>query len=161
MTSGITIKRVFMAITLLLTCLTFNSCVTNNGDIGFLYGIWDLKAVEIDGVEQSSWNDDDSFTTFSFQNNIVMVKRNLPNHEAPYVVGTFVNDESDAVITFDFTHSDDDNGSGQGLYAAPGWIYFPQGVTAMTYSRPSDKDMVLTAALADGRRLTYYLNKEY
>ncbi len=141
----------------LFVVLFLSSCVTNNGDIGNLYGSWVLDAVDIDGVEQTSWKDDGSFTTWNFQNNIILVRRATAIHDANYVVGTWVRDDN--TLTVDFNHKDDETPAGTGLYEAPIWIYFEHGVTTLTYLKDESKKMVLATTLSDGRRITYTLHK--
>ncbi len=154
------IRYIFGAL-ILLALISLNSCVTNNGDIGALYGRWQLECVDIDGVEQSAWTEDGKvFSTWSFQNNIIMVEysyvyHNTVSSSASY--GTWLRGEG--TISFDFTHSDDDNATGTGPYAAPTWIYFPTGVSVFDFVEESSQRMVLATKLADDRRLTYTLKK--
>lgn len=143
----------------LLLCLTLLcGCTTNNGDIGNLYGTWALEAVDIDGTPQTAWQEDGKyFVNWQFQNNIVEISRFDILHSSITSVGTWTRD--DETMTFDFTHYDDDNPAGTGIYAAPSWILFPDGVTSFSVLKSDNKNLVLSTTLADGRRLTYSLRK--
>lgn len=53
---------------LFVLVIPFTSCTHNNGNIGYLFGIWTLESVEIDGEIQPQKQAE---ITWSFQNNII------------------------------------------------------------------------------------------
>ena len=147
---------------ILLATLLFviAGCRTNNGDIGIYYGTWALDKITINGVEATSWCDDGTWTTWSFQNNIVSIER-LNDLQDNYTTwGTWT--DSNGTLALDFRHYDDSTPAGTGAYAAPTWIYFDTNtVTSLTIDSQSSKAMTLSTTDSSGRKLTYYLRKTY
>ncbi len=147
-------------ILLILPLLALSGCVTNNGDIGHLYGSWQLESVDIDGEEVTDWSDDGSnFVTWYFQNNIIGIEQTYINHVPVSTTthGTWT--MGDGTITFDFMHSDDSNVPGTGAYQAPEKIHFPAGVTTFDIVEYNSSRLTITTMLADDSRLTYSLRK--
>ena len=134
-------------------------CVTNNGDIGIWYGVWALDAIEIDGQPDDTWQQPDSWTNFSFQNDIVYVARvNDLQDELNYSWGTWSQDGN--TLTLNFSHSSDDP-SQSGRYLPPSWIFIDRPVTSFTLDSADARNVVMTTTDDDGRRITYHLRKTY
>lgn len=141
---------------LIVLCVT--ACTTNNGDIGDLYGRWQLESADIDGTPLTDWTEDGNvFCTWSLQNNIVEIEHSDLKHNNFSSFGTWVREGES--MTFDFNHSDNDSPAGSGVYQAPVWIKFPEGTSRFDIVVGNGKRMVLTTILSDGRRLTYSLKK--
>lgn len=141
----------------MISAISFTSCVTNNGDIGDLYGAWALDKITIDGIEQTSWHDGGWYCEWRFQNNIIQIHRFNTLHDYSHSTGTFTHEGK--TLDVNFTHSDDDNPAGTGPYNAPTWIYFSPGSTTFNIDRLSSSDMVLTTANNQNQIITYYLSK--
>lgn len=121
MLSNIFLKTLLAAIIL----LTASSC-QNDGHIGWIFGVWRVESFTIDGQPADSSRS--RTTTFGFQNNIVEVVAPgdvVGNNTTQW--GTWSMDGEE--FTLDFTHSDDNNPAGTGIYAAPAWL-------GMTSSEP-------------------------
>lgn len=158
MNTHITAKYIRM---LLLTAVLLLAAATggcdNNGDIGHWYGSWRLEEITVDGRPYTSWQSDDTWTTFAFQNNIVQVQRtNELRDELDIAWGTWT--ETNGTITMAFTHRDDTDN--QYIYRAPAWIGFEPGETTFTIAGP-DKALILTTTHSDGSQWVYRLSKAY
>lgn len=133
-------------------------CTTNNGDIGLYYGAWGLKSVTVNGETSNAWCDDNSWTTWQFQNNIVCITRYWPDHKYEDRWGTWHDDDKSLML--DFTHSDNDYPSGTDIYAAPEWLYMPLGVVIhLEILRQTSCKMVLRNTLPNGDEIVYTLEK--
>ena len=71
------LNTILGAIALLLASI-FSGCVTNNGDIGNLYGIWRLEKMVVDDTEVAQPEADGSYTSWLFQNDIIEIERTTP-----------------------------------------------------------------------------------
>lgn len=134
------------------------SCKTNNGDIGNLYGIWVLESVYVGDTPLEDWRDNISSVDWRFQNNIVQITRANALHDYEYRIGTFTHENH--TLELNFTHSDDENPSGQGIYAAPEWLYFEPGTTMFNIDSESSSSMTLSTMHSDGKLFTYHLRKQ-
>lgn len=158
MSTHITAKytRMMLLTAVLLLAAATTGC-DNNGDIGRWYGSWLLQEITVDGRPYTSWQSDDSWTTFAFQNNIVLVQRTNDTHDDLDVAwGTWT--ETNGTITMNFTHRDDTDN--QYIYLPPAWIGFEPGETTFTISGP-DKALILTTTHTDGSQWAYRLRKAY
>lgn len=135
-----------------------SSCTTNNGDIGMLYGVWNIDNITIDDVEQTSWRDGGWYSDWRFQNNIVQIRRFNRLHDYQYCVGTYTHTGN--TLEFNFNHSDDASDAGTGLYSAPAWLYFKPGTTLLNIDSSSSSAMTVSTAAPDGKIITYYLTKQ-
>ena len=152
-------KQLSLYLIMLAAALGMTSCVTNNGDIVDLYGVWALDEVTVDGAEYTLWNADGSSTNFEFQNNIVCVQRVTPLHDQSSCWGTW--ERTSTSIEFNFTHHDDSNAPGTGTYAAPAWFLMPDGVTTAKVVSDTGRRMELTFCGVDGSTVSYRLRKTY
>ncbi len=146
------------AIALLLATFA-TGCVTNNGDIGNLYGLWKLEKLVVDDKEVAQPEADGSYTTWLFQNDIIEIVHTTPRHDMIARNGTWAR-PSDKVMTFDFTHGDDTYAPGTDLYRAPEWISFPEGKSTFDVITDDGKRLILQYAEA-GRTVRYTLVKDW
>lgn len=131
-------------------------CTQNNGDISPWFGYWRMTSLTIDGESDPEYTD---MITWSFQNNIVFINTNLPNHEYDEGVGTWSADET--TLTLDYTHS-----HGQGNYE---YLYTPPAVLRIPNDRPVDftieslsgRNTTLSRTLDDGSVMQCKLEKAY
>lgn len=144
----------YTAIIAVVTLLT--GCKTNNGDIGIWYGSWALDRMTVDGTDVPVV-DEDGWTNFAFQNNVVLITRTTEPGEVTECFGTWA--EEDGEMVFDYNHTDDYDPS---VYTAPAWLYFTNhAVTRCKILSSNKKNVTLQQVTADGRTITYYLRKLY
>lgn len=152
------LNNILGVIGLLLATFTAG-CVTNNGDIGNLYGIWRLEKVVVDDTEVVRPEADGSYTSWQFQNNIIEILRTTPRHDRVARNGTWAR-PTDKTITFDFTHGDNTYAPGTDLYRAPEWISFPEGKSTFDVITDDGKRLILQYAEA-GHSVRYTLVKDW
>lgn len=152
------LNTILGSIALLLAVATAG-CVTNNGDIGNLYGIWRLEKVVVDGSELAQPEADGSYTSWQFQNNIIEILRTTTRHDRVARDGTWAR-PSGKTMSFDFTHGDDTYAPGTNLYRAPEWISFPEGRSTFDVVTDDGKRLVLQYTGA-GHSVRYTLVKDW
>ena len=158
------IKKFCLFSILALLCVSLGGCVTNNGDIGRLYGIWNLTEMRVDGEVYQGWRQDgynDSF--FQFQNNICFVSRTNDRFDVQNQACTWQWIENQTVIELDFSHTDDANPEPGGWpYAAPQWLLLTNPTKySFEVKWDNDKRMIWNTVNTQGQKLTYYLSKNY
>ena len=160
--------RYFGSFMLMILLVTMAGCRVNNGDIGPLYGCWNIESMTVDGEEYEDWRSDiHPWTTVEFQNNICMFKQALEPND--YLVNvctwSWTGGESDenSLLRLDFNHSDNQNPTGTGLYAPPGWLLLSGQLTVdmiVDWSH-HNRQMVWTTVNAAGQRLVYRLKQTW
>ncbi len=105
----------------ILCLIMFCSCTQNNGRIGDLFGSWNLDEMLV-GNEKAALPEG-TYTSFSFQGNIVMVTLSEGPELMTKTYGTWVRDDDRLVL--DFTHHSDSAPEGTGGFQAPQWLGFP------------------------------------
>ncbi len=150
--------RVFTILIALLGI--FASCTRNDGDIGPLFGAWRLDSASRDNVELQL--PVGKYTTWSFQNSILMVQLIDAAHYAETKVGTFSR-PAEGKMRIDFDNSADGVESGTGPYAAPSWMGFPaKGIFDLEIAELNGKKMVLIwHAPDDGGIYEYKFSKTW
>ncbi len=143
-------------------------CRVNNGDIGPLYGTWNIESVTVDGVEYEDWRTETHpWTTVEFQNNICMFKQAFEPNDYLVRVCTWswLNGTSteNSVLVLDFNHSDDANPPGTGIYAAPSWLLLSDMMKCemMVDWSGHDRRMKWTTVNSEGRKLVYRLRQTW
>ena len=147
----------------LLLCLGLftQSCVTNNGDIGRLYGIWNVTAMEVDGVPYSGWEEGEyPMSFFQFQHNICYVTRTNERYDVENRACTWEWVLSEKIIELNFTHRETAEVGWQ--YAAPEWLLLNENIVyRFEVEWVNDEKMVWTTENTSGQHLTYHLKKNY
>lgn len=151
------------AVIALLLMPVLAGCRMNNGDIGVLYGVWAVNAVEVDGQTYEGWNDDGWESFFEFQNNIVQVIKVSPLHDEISCFGTWQWVTEDTRIELDFTHHDDRFPEpGENIYAPPAWLLLTTpGVYGFDVVWHGEKKCEWSTVNTAGQRIKYYLKKTY
>ena len=150
-------KKVSIFIVLLMS-LAMAGC-QNNGNIGWLFGVWRINSYTVDGVEQT--DPLISRSTIAFQGEIVEIVAVVDDYQSRITRnGTWHEDGND--FTLNFTHSDDMRPAGTGVYEAPGWL----GMTSdfpmqMTISDQTSDRFTLTWEDGDGLVKVYELQKTW
>lgn len=140
------------------TLLLLSACATNNGDIGPLYGIWQLTDYTVG--ETTYTEDPQRYTTsWSFQNNILQIEQATPLHDRTQRTATYQVDDN--TMTINFMHHDDELTPGTGIYQAPEWIQFPQGITTFQLRYTDNRHLSLTTTTDKGITIRYNLHKTY
>ena len=148
--------------------LSLSGCRVNNGDIGPLYGTWNIESLTVDGVDYEEWrNEIHPWTTVEFQNNICMFKQALEPNDYLVRVCTWSwlggETEENAVLRLDFNHRDDNNPTGTGLYSPPAWLLLSGCLTAdmvVTWAK-HDRRMTWTTINASGQTLVFRLKQTW
>ncbi len=127
--------------TLMMTILALISlcgCTQNNGFIGPIFGSWSLVEISDNGVPLVM----DRNTIFSFQNEVVQI---LSRADDPFPstsrYGNFVKTDDSLTLKFQAQPTE----SGNRMYMAPDWIFFPAGVSTIDFDirKLNGKEMIL------------------
>lgn len=153
---GKTTKGILLACALTLLC----GC-QNDARIGWIFGVWGLESCTLDGERQEGYIYDT--TTFAFQANVIRINciedEYLSGQEH---YGTWVKQDDDRILTFDFGHHDDDHQPGAGIYSAPQWLSMTSAEPmTMSISDRSSGRMTLTWLRPDGSTAVYRLKKTW
>ncbi|MDE6396167.1 MAG: hypothetical protein K2K84_02730 [Muribaculaceae bacterium] len=160
------LRRFFPMMLFLMLALV--GCRVNNGDIGPLYGTWNIESLTVDGVEYEEWRSETHpWTTVEFQNNICMIKQAFEPNDYLVRVCTWSwlggEDDENAVLRLDFNHSDDHNPPGTGIYAPPAWLLLSGRLTvdlSVTFAK-HDRRMTWTTVNASGQKLVFRLKQTW
>lgn len=139
---AVSVKIYILAIVLALV----SSCTRNNGDIGELFGIWRVTAIEVDGVNQ---NDYDGTLYFAFQSSVFSQKKmdeETHGHENQFA--TWKYQGKDIIIDF----SDD-------RYTPISITGMQPGQNLVVVESISGKNMILSYVRPDDKKYVYYLVK--
>ena len=140
-------KTVSVKIYMLAIVLAFvSSCTRNNGDIGELFGIWRVTAIEVDGVNQSDY---DGTVYFSFQSSVFSQKKmNEETHWADDFFATWKYQGKDLIIDF----SDD-------RYTPITITGMQQGQNLVEVESISGSDLIMSYVNPGGVKYRYILKK--
>ena len=143
---------------LIILAAVLTSACQNNGDIGDLFGSWRVDSYTIDGQLQEGRP---TQTVFSFQSITVNVSLITDEYGGAWQrFGTWT--ETDSEFIFDFTHHDNNNAPGTGMYQAPEWLNFTSDSPMVLHKdQRSSRDMTLSFSDLDGRRHVYVLKKTW
>ena len=132
------------------------SCVTNDGDIGHLYGQWALTGLTIDS---ESAEIDVMLYFWRFQSDIIKIQRYEGNNHSSSYLGTWERSENDLYLNF--THSAAPEGSENwDFYNPPPELGIPgREISLMNIERLTNKDMVLRYDGSDGKTYRYTFKK--
>lgn len=136
--------------------LILASCVTNDGDIGPLYGQWALTDMTIDS---ESAEIDVNLYFWRFQNDIIKIQRYEGNNHSSSCVGTWKRSDDDLYLNF--THMAAQEGSENwDFYNPPPELGIPgREISLMKIERLTNKDMILMFAGTDGKTYRYTFKK--
>lgn len=147
-----------------VVCIALSSCVTNNGDIGRLYGVWVLESMKVDGEVYDGWQTADyPYSFFQFQGDMCYVTRTNDRYDYENKACTWQWINAESEISLNFTHTDTANPEPGGwAYDAPKWLLLTEpAVYSFAVEWVNDKQMVWTTVNTQGQKLTYYLKKNY
>ena len=151
-------KRILFILSIMFAVV---SC-QNDGHIGRLFGTWQLAQMTENGETPEAFTPGE--TTWSFQNNIVYITKELPHMERILRVGTWAESNADGhkYLELDYTQSTDEYAPGTGPYRAPEWLGFPENkVIRLEYVKDSSREMVLTWTSDEGLVYIYTLKKTW
>jgi len=137
-------------------------CTRMNGDIGDLFGRWNVVALTADGVEQHLYDegtDDDDVLlyTLSFQGDLAWILTLYPHQSYHTAKGMW--SRTGTQLMLDYSHIDDE---GPVYYTPPAALHLVQGgVTALNIESMSSSAMTLWYVSDDGVRYEYHLTKAY
>lgn len=143
-------------ISIICFVISLVSCVTNDGDIGLLYGQWTLTGLTIDS---ESTEIDVKLYFWRFQSDIIKIQRYEGNNHSSSSVGTWERSENDLYLNF--THSAATEGSGNwDFYNPPPELGIPgREISLLNIERLTNKDMVLRYDGPDGKIYRYTFKK--
>ena len=144
--------------------LLTSGCVTNNGDIGRLYGVWVLDSMEVDGEPYDGWRREGYTSSFfQFQNDICYVTRTNDMYDVQNVACTWKWVKEETLIDLNFTHTDNaEPEPGNLRYGPPLWLLLTDpGVYTFGVDWVTDKKMIWTTENSRGQKLTYHLSKNF
>lgn len=142
--------------------MMLSACVSNHndGDIGALFGSWNLVSMSCDGT---AMNVETHPTVVDFQNNIIRITRlEAPDQPFSMDIRTGTWEETDDRLLLNFTHSDDRFEAGTAIYAAPEWLGWEKNVILQIQKLSmSAKSMTWSYTAPDGTVWKYELKKQF
>ena len=156
---GVYNKIALLSLTAIILLLNVG-CTHMDGDIGDLFGRWNLVSLSADGVAQPLYNDgtaadDVLLYTWAFQGELVWILTLHPHHSYHTAKGAWT--RTDTQLTLDFDHTDND---GAGDYTPPEALHLA-GVTSLNIQSLTSSEMTLWYMSDDGVRYEYHLTKAY
>lgn len=157
-------RRIYNTIVWLSLSVIFTLCSVGcthmDGDIGELFGRWNLVSLTADGVEQHLYDegaspDDVLLYTWSFQGDLAWILTLYPHHSYHMTKGMWT--RTDTRLTLDFAHHDDE---GADYYTPPEALHL-SGVTELNIESMTSSDMTLWYVSDDDVRYEYKLSKAY
>lgn len=133
-----------------------------DGDIGDLFGRWNVVSLTADGVAQTLYDDgaeedDVLLYTWSFQGDLAWILTLHPHQSYHTAKGMW--SRTDTQLMLDYSHIDND---GPDYYTPPSALHLVQGgVTTLNIESMSSSDMTLWYVSDDGVRYEYHLTKAY
>ena len=138
----VSVKIYMFAIVLALV----SSCTRNDGDIGELFGIWRVTAIEVDGANQ---NDYDGTLYFAFQSSVFSQKKvNEVTHWHDDLFATWKYQGKDIIIDF----SDD-------RYTPISITGMQQGQNLVIIESIEGDDLIMSYVNPEGVKYRYILKK--
>lgn len=147
---------------LAMAVLTAGGCTRMDGDIGDLFGRWNLTALTADGEEQTLYDggtgdDDVQLYTFSFQSDLAWILTLYPHQMSHTAKGLW--SRTDTQLMLDYSYSDDE---GTDYYTPPSALHLVQGgVTTLNIESLTSSHMTLWYVADDDVRYEYHFTKAY
>lgn len=145
-----------IAASVILLMISITGCTRNNGDIGPWFGIWTLNSIEADGTPVPDYEPNTIF--WKFQSTVINITQLLECHDYHDTFGTW-RQIDDSLLELNFTHSNDGQQPGTGLYAPPEEMHLPSEICKLHIVRFTGKSLVLTYISAEEITYTYTLSK--
>ena len=153
MTRAIRLSLFIAAMTLL------QGCTHNNGDIGRWFGTWAVEQILVDGEPSAEYHGN---MVWKFQDSVfsmLLINPNSAIHDRNQRWGSW--EESDNAIIISFTHSDDSNDPGEGIYAPFDVSLLNRGgVSVLNITEINGNHVTLLFTDKDGRNVTYQITKQ-
>lgn len=158
-TSYKTFKSLISAAVACILLSILGGCTRNNGDIGILFGTWQLNQIDTDNVPDTDYERN---IFWKFQNDLIQLTRVYPEDITPgysYVIGTW--NEDNGYLFLNFTHHDGDPEGENDRYRPFSEMHLPYGiVSALQIEKMTSSEMVLHfTSPDDGQHYTYHLSK--
>ncbi len=146
----------FSIFVILLTSI-LAGCTHNDGDIGPLFGSWQLESIEVDGTVDSSYPGN---VFWGFQSSIIRMAVVNEHHEHVDYWGTWK--LTNNILMFDYTHSHAEMPPGTGDYRFPPSIHLPEnGVVSLSVLTLKGSTLTLQYKTTDGTPIVYRLHKQF
>lgn len=139
---------------LCILAILISGCTHNDGDIGPLFGNWDLLTLTADGEEQQIVTDTVLCTVWSFQQSVIFIRQTMPHNDYRRAKGMW--SRTDDILTLDFDFHDID---GYTYYTPPADMHLTErGQTPLAIIELDNKNMHLRHT-TDSATYDYYLRK--
>ncbi|MCM1021619.1 MAG: lipocalin-like domain-containing protein [Muribaculum sp.] len=113
-------KKITLVILSILLFTAISGCTHNDGDIGPLFGSWQMTEITVDGQPVADYNQN---VFWMFQNSVVCLREILPHHEADNRWGQWRwADKNTLLLNFD--HHDE-------LHQPDDPVYLPLPITGL------------------------------
>lgn len=130
-------------------------CTHNDGPSDSIFGTWKLESITVDGVENPDYHFN---VVWKFQNNIIEMTEIKSNHEVDNRFGTWK--ITDGRMLFDFGHSDDRYGSGEGIYSPLKVTLLPPAESVLEILRKDGSRMIFQYIPVDQSVIVYQLKRQ-
>lgn len=149
---------IMMPLLTAVTALT-QGCTHNNGDIGRWFGTWSVENILVNGEPYAAY---DHNMVWKFQNSVFsmqLINTNPIIHDRQQRWGSW--SESGNTLILDFTHSDNTDAPGEGIYV-PFLVSLLNrtGVTVLDIEKSDGKSLTLGFTNNQGERITYLIKKQ-
>lgn len=156
------VQYIIGVILLMAAVMSAGGCTRMDGDIGDLFGRWNLVTLTADGVEQQLYglgggDDEVLLYTWAFQGDLVWILTMYPHQSSRSARGMWSRTDTQLLINYSFT----DDESPQD-YVPPSALHLVEdGVTALNIESMSSSSMTLWYVSDDDVKYEYHLKKAY
>ncbi|MCC8113325.1 MAG: lipocalin-like domain-containing protein [Bacteroidales bacterium] len=146
-------------IRLLILCLLSLSAwaCTNNGHIGYLYGVWLIDSYTIDGIEADV---DLANYSWRFQSDIIQITEQFGDHEYLESTGTWSFSDDERYLLLNFTNTRPGVPEDSPSYNPPAALGIPgRAITEMKILTQTSTRLSLSFTNSEGQLQRYDLRK--
>lgn len=144
---------------LMAALLALQGCTCNNGDIGRWFGTWTVEQILTDGEPYAAYEHN---MVWKFQNSVFSMQLINPDpgiHDRQQRWGSW--SETDGELILDFSHSDNIDAPGEGIYAPFAVSLLNRGgISALRITESKGNRLTLGFTSAAGIKVTYIINKQ-
>lgn len=139
------IKHIVSMMVLMVAVLAPTSCTKNNGNIGNLFGMWQIQSIEVNGQDATPTTET---LYLAFQSNSLLLRGANDTHQTNEVFGVFVHEGDKIQLNFNIS----------------GWVppvssHLTQGVNDGTIQTLTGKDFVFTVVNNNSETVRFVCKK--
>lgn len=101
-------RKIYLAFMPMLM-LVLNSCTSNNGDIGDLFGMWRVENIEVHGQDVDLTQGGVLLYTIGFQNSTMVIFENLEHQQTHQTIASWARKDDTLIFNFDNTQANGNN----------------------------------------------------